>query len=76
MRRLFLIAFALAAGTVVAFACPPAASFPRRNAPTACTAEPRDELAPSFDHLVGEREQRRRNGQAERLGGLEVEHTT
>ena len=26
-----------------------------------------------FDHLVGEREQRQRNGQAERLGGLEFD---
>jgi hypothetical protein len=27
-----------------------------------------------FDHLVGECKQRRRDGQAERLGGLEVDH--
>jgi len=26
-----------------------------------------------FDHLVGEREQRRRHGEAERLGGFEVD---
>jgi hypothetical protein len=28
----------------------------------------------SFDHLVGEREQRRRDGDAERLGRLAIEH--
>src|SRR5258705_5088598 len=31
-------------------------------------------LAHSFNHLVGLREQRRRNVEAERLGGLEVQH--
>ena len=29
---------------------------------------------PLFDHLVGEREQRRRHVDAERLRGLEIEH--
>jgi hypothetical protein len=29
--------------------------------------------ATSFDHLVSSREQRRRDGQAERLGGLKVD---
>jgi len=27
-----------------------------------------------FDHLVGDGEHARRNGEAERLGGLEVDH--
>ena len=29
--------------------------------------------AASFDHLVGEREQRRRDGEAKGLGGLEID---
>ena len=33
----------------------------------------RDAPATSLDHLVGAAEQRQRNGQAERLGGLEIE---
>jgi len=41
--------------------------FPRRP-------DPRDELTPSFDHLVGERAQRRWNFEAEHLGGLEINH--
>jgi len=38
------------------------------------TAPPSPVITPavSFDHLVGDREQVRRNGKAERLGGLEV----
>jgi hypothetical protein len=32
-----------------------------------------DELPPSFDHLVGEGEQRGRHLKAERFGGLQVE---
>jgi hypothetical protein len=32
------------------------------------------QLATLFDHLVGKRELRRRHGEAERLGGLEVEY--
>jgi hypothetical protein len=31
-------------------------------------------LAHSFDHLVGPAEQREREGEAERLGGLEVDN--
>ena len=43
---------------------------PRRGA-----AKPRYERAPvSFDDLVGAGEQRGRHGEAERLGGLEVDH--
>ena len=32
------------------------------------------DIAALFDHLVGAGEQRWRNGEAERLGGLEVDH--
>src|SRR5215468_10464525 len=38
----------------------------------AAATEPRDELPPSFDHLVGESEQVPRNGKAKHLGGIEI----
>jgi hypothetical protein len=31
-------------------------------------------IAPLFDHLVGAREQRGRNGEAERLCGLQIDY--
>src|SRR5262249_48659091 len=47
---------------------------PRRKRPGSCAAEQRDELATfSLDHLVGEREQRGRNGEADRLSGWHVD---
>jgi hypothetical protein len=46
----------------------------RRERPRGCrTAEQRDELASSFDHLVGAGDERQRNGEAEGLCGLEVD---
>ena len=35
---------------------------------------PTTEVASLFDHFVGAREQRLRNSEAERLGGLQVDH--
>ena len=35
---------------------------------------PKADIARLFDHLVGTREQRGRNREAERLGGLKVDH--
>src|SRR5215831_11055769 len=57
----------------------PPASPAAARAPRAATRLPRRRAergtrgAPSFDHLVGEREQPVRNLEAERLGGLEVD---
>ena len=42
------------------------------SAKTGC--EQSQQSSPLFDHLVGEREQPIRHIEAERLGGLEVEH--
>jgi hypothetical protein len=48
----------------------------RRQRPPGRAAEQRDEgaAAPSFNHLVGAREQRSRHIEAERLGGFQVDH--
>ena len=39
-----------------------------------CALPPKATAASLFDHLVGEHEQRVRNGNAKRAGGLEVDH--
>jgi hypothetical protein len=39
-----------------------------------CALPPKATAASLFDHLVGEHEQRVRNGNAKRPGGLEVDH--
>jgi len=44
----------------------------RSSGQTTAPSSPRDELPPSFDHLVGEDEQSRRHGEAQRFRGLEV----
>jgi hypothetical protein len=43
-----------------------------RSVPIAIDAP--QQAAPLFDHLVGAGKQRRRHGEAKRLGGLEVDH--
>jgi hypothetical protein len=46
----------------------------RRERPCSCrAAEQRDELAPSFNHLVGTGDERRRHVQTDRLGCLQVD---
>ena len=35
---------------------------------------PKADISLSLDHVVGTGEERRRNGQSKRLGGLEIEH--
>jgi hypothetical protein len=50
------------------------ASFARRKRPRGCgSAEERDELVVSFDHLVGALLQKPRHVEAEGLSGLEVD---
>jgi hypothetical protein len=47
---------------------------PRSQRPSHRAGEPRNELATSFDHLVGTHQRRRREREAERLCGFEIDH--